>query len=145
MLTGLADQAATFATEAAKETLRDLTPHRATYKTNSGFKVGRRVILEWFVEANWNGGGFRPSHTREAHINAIDGTFHILDSKGLIRDRRGLLATAIDQAKGTAGARRSISDSSASRIAISTWNSAASPRQAIERTGHRGIRPRPGP
>src|SRR4051812_37965363 len=60
VLMGLADRASEFATESAKETLKLLTPHSARYKTNSGFKVGRRVILTYYVEQAWQSDKFRP-------------------------------------------------------------------------------------
>jgi hypothetical protein len=98
VIMGLADRAADFATEAAKETLTILTPSSGHYKTNSGFKVGKRVVLSYYVERAW-GGGFRVSYYREPQLIAIDGTFHILDGKGPCRDRKSPLYQAIEQAK----------------------------------------------
>jgi hypothetical protein len=95
VLTGLADRAADFATEAARETLGLLTPSSGHYKTNSGFKVGKRVVLSWYVERGY-GGGFRANHYREAHLNSIDATFHLLDGKGIIRGRKSPLIAAIE-------------------------------------------------
>jgi hypothetical protein len=95
VIMGLADRAADFATEAARETLKLLTPSRGTYKTNSGFKVGRRVILSWYVEQGYSG-AFRANYTREKELIAIDGTFHILDGKGVMRDRKTPLIHAIE-------------------------------------------------
>lgn len=99
MIMGLADRAAEFATEAAKETLALLTPASGRYKTNSGFKVGRRVILPYYVERCWDGTSYRVNYYRDANVTAIDGTFHVLDEKGLIANRRSPLFTAIAECK----------------------------------------------
>jgi hypothetical protein len=85
LIFGLADRAAEFATESARETLKLLTPSSARYKTNSGFKVGRRVILPYYVETAYQAPKFRASYYREPEMIAIDGTFHVLDEKGPIR------------------------------------------------------------
>jgi hypothetical protein len=95
VILGLADRAAEFATEAAKETLSLLTPANGHYKTNSGFRVGKRVVLPHYVERCWDGRSFRVNYYRDANITAIDGTFHVLDEKGLIADRKSPLAVAI--------------------------------------------------
>jgi hypothetical protein len=100
LIMGLADRAADFATESARETLKLLTPSSAQYKTNSGFKVGRRVILPYYVQMGWSAGTFRPSHYREAEMIAIDSTFHILDEKGLIKERKSPLLEAISTTTG---------------------------------------------
>jgi len=96
VITGLADRAAEFATESAKEALKLLTPSSGWYKTNSGFKVGKRVVLSWYVEQGWSGKGFRVNYHRDAEINAIDGAFHVLDGKGVIKGRKCPLAEAIE-------------------------------------------------
>ena len=93
---GLADRAAEFATESARETLELLTPRSGHYATNSGFKIGRRVILTWCVEQKWNDKAFRPFYNREKEMIAIDGTFHILDEKGVIKGHTCPLIQAID-------------------------------------------------
>lgn len=97
VINGLADRAAEFATEAAKEALKLLTPSSGWYKTNSGFKVGKRVVLSWYVEQAWSGKGFRLNYNRDAEVNAIDGAFHVLDGKGVIKGRKCPLATAIEE------------------------------------------------
>jgi hypothetical protein len=99
VILGLADRAAEFATEAAKETLALLTPSNGRYKTNSGFKVGKRVVLPSYVERCWDGTSFRVNYYRDANVTAIDGTFHVLDEKGLITDRRSPLYTAIAECR----------------------------------------------
>jgi hypothetical protein len=99
VIAGLADRAAEFATEAAREALKLLTPASGHYKTNSGFKVGRRAILSWYVERAWSGHSFRINYNRDAEVNAIDGAFHILDEKGVIKGRKCPLATAIESSE----------------------------------------------
>jgi hypothetical protein len=96
ILCGLAGQAQDFATEAAREVFGILRPQHSEYKTNDAFRVGRKVILRWTVERCWNGTSFRPYHSRESHLTAIDGVFHRLDGKGVLRDHRGPLIRAIN-------------------------------------------------
>lgn len=103
VIMGLADRAADFATEAARETLKLLTPHNATYKTNSGFKVGRRVILSYYVEPGYRASRFHVNYRFQPELIAIDGTFHVLDEKGLIKDRRSPLIRAIEESPGGRG------------------------------------------
>jgi hypothetical protein len=97
VILGLADRAAEFATEAAQETLRMLTPTSGDYKTNSGYKVGRKAILTWFVEQGWKARSFRPFYRREADLIALDGTFHVLDEKGCLKGTKSPLVKAIEE------------------------------------------------
>lgn len=41
------------------------------------------------------GGKFRPTYSREQELLAIDGVFHLLDGKGIMREHRGPLVKAI--------------------------------------------------
>jgi hypothetical protein len=98
IICGLADDAKDFAREAAKEVFDVLTPKHnwgGEYKTNSAFRVGRKVILCRRVERCWNAKQYRPNHYREQELIALDGIFHLLDGKGVIKDGRGPLCTAI--------------------------------------------------
>ena len=99
VILGLAGQAKDFAAEAVGEVFEILRPQTANwdrqYKTNDVFRVGRRVILTWMVRTRW-GGGFEVNYQREAQVNAIDGVFHLLDGKGVLKERRGPLAQAIN-------------------------------------------------
>jgi hypothetical protein len=95
VLLGLADQARGFAAEAAKEVFEILRPHRSGYKTNNVFRIGRRVILAHRVDQQYDGKKFRPTHYREQELTAIDGIFHLLDGKGVMRENRGPLVNAI--------------------------------------------------
>jgi len=99
LLFGLADQAKEFAREPAKEVFSILRPRGGfggQYKTNDAFRVGRRVILTWYVERCYDGRKFRPNYHREQELTAIDGVFHVLDGKGVMRERKGPLVQAIE-------------------------------------------------
>jgi hypothetical protein len=97
---GLAQQARDFAREAAVEVLGILRPSHlhfgGQYKTNNAFRVGRKVILCWYVERCWNARSFRVHYNREAEVTAIDGVFHVLDGKGVMREHKGPLCRAIE-------------------------------------------------
>lgn len=89
------EQAKDFAKEAAIEVFEILRPHNSHYKTNDAFRVGRRVILTWMVESGWGRSKFRPNYDREKRLVAIDGVFHILDGKGIMKEHKGPLCQAI--------------------------------------------------
>jgi len=98
ILLGLAGQTQDFATEAAREVFDILRPRGAwggEYKTNSAFRVGRRVILPNRVELGY-GGGFRCNYYYEQELTAIDGIFHLLDGRGVMRENKGPLVKAIN-------------------------------------------------
>lgn len=98
VLGGLYQQAQNFAQEAAKEVfsiLRPRGPISGKYATNDAFRVGRRVILCWYVEREWSGKRFRVSYHHEKELTAIDAVFHLLDGLGVLRDSRGPLIRAI--------------------------------------------------
>ena len=97
ILLGLAGQAKDFAKEAALEVFEILRPRGhwgGQYATNSAFRVGRRVILSWKVEQAY--GGFRVNYGCEQTLTAIDGVFHLLDGKGVMRENKGPLVAAIN-------------------------------------------------
>jgi Domain of unknown function (DUF4942) len=99
IILGLAGQARDFAKEAALEVFGILRPRAGwgrEYKTNDAFRVGRRVILTWKVERCWNAKQFRVCYNSEQQITAIDGVFHILDGKGIMREHKGPLVKAIE-------------------------------------------------
>lgn len=98
ILLGLAGQAQDFAKEAAREVFDILRPRGhwgGQYATNNAFRVGRRVILPHRVERGY-AGKYRCNYHYTQEITAIDGIFHLLDGKGLMRENRGPLANAID-------------------------------------------------
>jgi hypothetical protein len=97
ILFGLTAQAQDFAWEAAREVFDLLRPRGCLgrrYKTNDAFRVGRRVVLPYYV-SNSYGGGFCVNHYHEQEITAIDGVFHLLDGKGIMREPGGPLYQAI--------------------------------------------------
>lgn len=95
VILGLVGQADEFARDAAREVFDLLRPAHGEYKTNSPFRVGRRVILRWWVDLGYGAGKFRPSYTREAEMRALDGVFHLLDGRGVVRGGRTPLMEAI--------------------------------------------------
>lgn len=98
VLMGLAGQAKEFAQEAAKEVFDLLRPRghwAAKFKTNNAFRVGKRVILPWYVDSAYRG-SFRVCYSHEQHLTATDGVFHLLDGKGVMRENRGPLLLAIN-------------------------------------------------
>lgn len=99
-LLGLTDQAGQFAREAATEVFDILRPRGpysgGQYATNSAFRVGRRVILPSKVEQKWAGNGFDVKYHCEQQLTAIDGVFHMLDGKGVMRENKGPLVKAIN-------------------------------------------------
>jgi len=102
IICGLAEDARDFAREAAKEVFDMLTPKKhwgGEYKTNSAFRVGRKVILPGRVERGWNAKKFRPNYYRQQELTALDGVFHLLDGKGVLRDHRGPLVNAIENSE----------------------------------------------
>ena len=96
---GLAGQAQEFAREAAREVFDILRPRGhwgGQYKTNDAFRVGRKVILTWYVERCYNGKTFRVNYHHEQQVTAIDGVFHLLDGAGVMREHGGPLSKAIE-------------------------------------------------
>jgi len=102
IISGLAGQAQDFAKEAALEVFEMLRPrgYMGKYKTNDAFRVGKRVILGWMIERAWSGSGFRVRYGQEQKLTAIDGVFHLLDGKGVMRQDRGPLVNAISGCMG---------------------------------------------
>jgi hypothetical protein len=83
------------AREFAREVPRRFSS-RGGLKTNSAFRVGRKVILINRVERCWNGKTYRPNHYRQQELTALDGVFHLLDGKGAMREHQGPLCKAIE-------------------------------------------------
>ena len=99
----MAREGANFLKEAAVEVFEMLRPASMHYKTNSGFKVGRRVILSGRVERAWTGRSFRVSYHFADDLRALDNVFHMLDGNGVSAYRQGDLATAIEASKDGSG------------------------------------------
>jgi hypothetical protein len=64
------------------------------YKTNSEFRVGKKVILSWKIEHKWNG-YFEVRSGAKDNVMAIDKVFHLLDGKGIPDGYNGPLVDAI--------------------------------------------------
>ena len=99
----LGTQAHQFLKEAVVEVFEFLRPPSLRFKTNSGFKIGKRVVLSNWVERQWSGGKFRCNYYYENQFRALDNVFHMLDGKGLSVYRNGDLANAILEAPGGVG------------------------------------------
>ena len=98
-LQSLDGQAKKFLEEAIVEVFEFLRPPSRHYKTNSGFKVGKRVILCGRVEKVWSGIKFRVSYHYENELRALDNVFHMLDGKPLSNHRNGDLINAIQESR----------------------------------------------
>lgn len=101
LLSGLLEQAKDFAKEASREVFDILRPQgwASKYKTNDSFRIGKRVILPMRVERCYGGKTFRASYHHEQSLIAIDGVFHLLDGKGIMREHGGPLVSAIAASK----------------------------------------------
>ena len=102
-LQSLDRQAKTFLEEAIIEVFEFLRPPSLRYRTNSGFKVGKRVILSGRVEKAWTGTKFRVGYHYENELRALDNVFHLLDGKPLSAYRNGDLINAIHESRRGAG------------------------------------------
>lgn len=91
----LNDQSKQFLEEAAVEVYQWLRPASEQYKTNSAFKIGKRVVLTYMTEGTWQGRGLRVRYGSEDRLRALDNVFHLLDGKGLSSTYAGELADAI--------------------------------------------------
>jgi hypothetical protein len=98
-LESLNGQAAEFLKEAIVEVFEFLRPPSLHYKTNSGFKVGKRVILCNRVEKAWTGTKFRVNYHYQNQLRALDTVFHMLDGKPLSAYRNGDLINAIEESR----------------------------------------------
>lgn len=90
--------------EAVGEVYDFLRPAYSTKKTNSQYELGRRVILEGWLDGWWlrHGYGPRVSGYRDQHVRALDNVFAALDGRGSItKSWRGDLGDAISKAKTT--------------------------------------------
>ena len=98
-LESLDSQAGKFLEEAIVEVFEVLRPPALRYKTNSGFKVGKRVILCGRIEKAWTGTQYRVSYHSENELRALDNVFHLLDGKPLSAYRNGDLINAIHESR----------------------------------------------
>ena len=80
--------------EAVTEVYNWLRPRRNEYKTNSQFRVGRKVILNSIV-SNWHGDYYSMSSGYEQELTALDNVFHMLAGQGTVKTYHGPLYDAL--------------------------------------------------
>lgn len=98
-------QAKAFLEEAVVEVYLKLRPSAWNrHKTNSAFRIGRKVILCHRIRPCYSGNGkFAVQYHFQDELRALDNVFHMLDGKGLSAYRNGDLATAIENATTASG------------------------------------------
>lgn len=69
--------------EAVREVFDFLRPPGSSYKTNTEFEIGKRVIVEYAVERRC-GPGFMLCYRREQHIIALENVMQVLDGRGAV-------------------------------------------------------------
>jgi hypothetical protein len=70
------------------------------YKSNDGFKIGTRVVVEYaFNTSSYQGRTWLYGLRKDAEISDIDRAVHVLDGKLYDRDAAGALIAAIRAAK----------------------------------------------
>lgn len=86
--------------EAVREVFDLLRPPGSTYKTNTEYEIGKRVILERAVEAGWGrNGGFMLCYRKEQHIIALENVMQALDGRGFVnKNNRSELYQALRDA-----------------------------------------------
>lgn len=101
VFSGMLSQIPNFADEALKEVFSFLRPPGSRYKTNTEFEIGKRVVLENYIEGTL----YRQprvsyyDHPRRV-LQAIDRVFHLLDGKGYVSSSpQGHLIAAINELK----------------------------------------------
>lgn len=104
-LEAMAGQGRQFLEEAVVEVYRNLRPGAWNrHKTNSAFKVGRKVILCHRVRRCYSGRDrFGINYYYSDEVRALDNVFHMLDGKALSAYRDGDLSKAIEAAEGGIG------------------------------------------
>ena len=103
-LESMAGQGRKFLAEAVVEVYKKLRPYSEAHKTNSRFRIGKKVILAHRVQSCYSGKGkFRVNYMYSDELRALDNVFHMLDGKGLSAYRDGDLSRAIESAEGGIG------------------------------------------
>jgi hypothetical protein len=87
-----------FLEEAIAEEYRYWRPGRryANYKRNSDWKLNRKIIQTYCVEAGY-GGKWRCNYHNQQHVTALDSIFHMLAGRGPVKEYKGPLASAIEE------------------------------------------------
>lgn len=94
----------TYLEEAVKEVFDFLRPPHSSFKTNTEYELGKRVILSWMVEKGWSRGKFRVNYHREKYLTALDNVFHMIDGEGPVKSYHGPLYDAITDSPDGTGA-----------------------------------------
>lgn len=94
MFESMTDNLQTYITEAVVEVFETLRPAGSSYKTNTEYEIGKRVILSYWIDTTW-GGCFRVMHCSEQDCRNLDNVFHLLDGRGPIKSHYGPLYDAI--------------------------------------------------
>ncbi|MFA7099988.1 MAG: DUF4942 domain-containing protein [Eubacteriales bacterium] len=68
--------------ETIQETFNILRPRCSSYKTNTEYAIGKRVILTGIVDCNYY---MCLNYTRDQNLRCIDNAFHLMDGKGPIK------------------------------------------------------------
>ena len=92
-------QARDFFKEAVIEVYNNLRPSTWNrHKTNSAFRIGRKVILTHRIRPCYSGRGrFAVQYHFQDELRALDNVFHMLAGEGLSAYRNGDLTTAIEE------------------------------------------------
>ena len=77
--------------EACCEVFDMLRPPRSEYKTNTGFEIGSKVIMNYMVD--WSYGSCMLEYRREQNLINLDNVFHLLDGKGNTKYPHDLVTT----------------------------------------------------
>ena len=100
-LLGLRGDVDKMLTEAVQEVYDWLRPHKAynIYKTNSEFKVGKKVVMDYCIDYQRYGSSAYTSfsHHKEQNIRSLENVFHLLDGNGIV-EYPGDFLTAIKNA-----------------------------------------------
>lgn len=80
---GMTEQIPQMAKEMIQEVFEFLRPRRNTYKTNSQFEIGPRVIIEYGVE-DWDGFRWGVHYYKQQQFTTLENVFSMLDGKGSI-------------------------------------------------------------
>jgi len=87
-----------YANEAVYEVfdwLRPCAGHTSELKTNEKWRIGKKVIIGYAVEAGYGSGPYRPNNSREKNLIALDNVMHMLDGKGTLKGYYGPLCETI--------------------------------------------------
>ena len=97
-LVSLRDNIGMLLDEAVEEIYEWLRPWNSMYKTNSEFRVGKKVVLEYCVDYQTWGDSWHVwfVHSKEGNIRSLDNVFSLLDGKGVVKYPGDLLTSIKD-------------------------------------------------